>query len=152
MERTYATKPSDDYATPVEVWQLISKYIPTSKQIWCPFYFNGHHNLRQLNDKINIIHKNEDFFKNNHGDIIIDNPPFSIMAKIFVRLKQLNKPFILLCRINTLANKYLEHFKRTGKIQVIIPNGRIKYNGKSPNFDSCFLCYNMDLEQDLIFL
>ena len=80
-------KINDDCETPLEVWENIKEYIPKDKKIWCPFYFKGVHKLEELG--FDIIHKDEDFFQNNEGDIIIDNPPFSIKKQVLKRLLEI---------------------------------------------------------------
>ena len=75
MASNHKYKVNDDFATPVHAWKDIEKYIPKDKSIWCPFYMNGEHTLQQLG--YDIIHEDEDFFENNKGDIVVDNPPFS---------------------------------------------------------------------------
>ena len=77
-------KKNDDCETPIEVWENIKEFIPSDKKIWCPFYFKGVHTLEQLG--YDIIHEEEDFFQSNKGDIIIDNPPFSIKKQVLKRL------------------------------------------------------------------
>ncbi len=73
------SKVNDDWETPKYVWEQIIEYIPKDKQIWCPFYYKGNHTLKEFFD---IIHNDEDFFENDRGDIVVDNPPFSIKKKI----------------------------------------------------------------------
>tara|TARA_B110000208_G_scaffold127727_1_gene155344 strand:- start:1448 stop:1906 length:459 start_codon:yes stop_codon:yes gene_type:complete len=144
----FNTKSTDDYRTPVKVWSDIKDYIPRDKQIWCPFYFNGDHSLKDLG--YDIIHQNEDFFDNNYGDIVVDNPPFSIKKQVIIRLIELDKPFILTLPISTICYKYSRVLK--DKLQIIIPNGRIKYTKTAPSFDSAYFCYKMNLPKDIIYL
>ena len=47
----YQPTPFDDCITPSFVWEDIKDYIPSDKEIWCPFYFNGDHKLRDLGFK-----------------------------------------------------------------------------------------------------
>ena len=105
-----------------------------------------------------IIHEDEDFFQNNKGDIIIDNPPFSKKKEILTRLKELEKPFILVCPSVMLSYKYFhELFK--DEIQILVPYKRINFRhinsekkNYSPPFASFYFCYKMNLEKDLIFI
>ena len=153
MLNKYNSKVSDQYTTPIKVWKNIEEFIPKDKKIWCPFYCNGMHTLKDLS--YDIIHKDEDFFKYapDEYDLICDNPPFSILKKIIPRLYELDKPFILIVRINTICNKYCNILKENyGDLQMIIPNGRISFNAKNPSFDSAYLCYKMNLDKDIIFL
>lgn len=146
----------DDYMTPKEVWETIKDYIPKNKVIWEAFYGDGKSGdyLRELG--FQVIHEKIDFFKENKGDIIVSNPPFSEKMRVLKRLKELDKPFILLLPASTLGTKTLQQL--FGKdIQVIIPKGRISFikNGKQTNgvwFASFFYCYKCNLPRDLLFL
>ena len=144
-----APKINDDWKTPLYAWKQIEQYIPTDKDIWCPFYYDGEHNLSKLRT---IIHNDEDFFENDRGDIVVDNPPFSIKKQVINRLKELNKPFILLLSISTICYQY---FPRDKDIQIIIPPKRINFStdGKgSASFDTIYVCYKLNLPKDIIFI
>jgi len=146
----------DDYMTPKQVWDNIKQYIPQDKVIWEAFYGDGKSGeyLQELG--FNVIHEPIDFFTENRGDIIVSNPPFSKKIKILERLKQLDKPFILLLPERVLSTKTLNKLFGN-EIQLIIPNGRINYikNGiltKGVCFSSFYYCYKMNLPRDIIFL
>ena len=145
----------DDYQTPKKVWESISHFIPKDKVIWESFYGDGKSGdyLRELG--FQVIHEDIDFFQHNLGDMIVTNPPFSIKGKILQRLKELNKPFILLLPASVLGTKQLSSL--FPDIQVIIPNGRINYikNGEQTKgvwFASFFYCWKLGLEKDITFL
>ena len=150
-------KDSDNHITPIEVWKNIEQYIPNDKKIWSPFYFDGKQKEYFKEMGFDIIHEDEDFFNCNKGEIIIDNPPFSKIKEICVRLKDLEKPFILIMPNHTFLYK---RFQRPFKdhLQLIIPDKRIKFknneNDKFTNlpFDCYYFCYKMNLEKDIIFL
>ena len=74
------------------------------------------------------------------------------------RLKELDKPFILLMPQNTLNNNYVRELFEDS-IQIIIPRKRIQFikNGedghpKKCNFDCFYYCYKINLERDIVFL
>tara|TARA_R110001592_G_scaffold310423_1_gene584963 strand:- start:332 stop:796 length:465 start_codon:yes stop_codon:yes gene_type:complete len=141
----------DDCITPVKVWKDIQEYIPKDKDIWCPFYFKGIHTLRDLGYE--IIHNNEDFFETDRGEVIIDNPPFSLKKRIVERLIEMEKPFILLMPVSTLCYNYMRNYR--DKIQIIIPPKRINFAPElksSASFDCLYYCYKMNLPQDIIWL
>ena len=141
----------DDFETPIEVWKNIEQFIPKDKQIWCPFYYNGEHKLKDLG--YDIIHEEEDFFENNKGDIIIDNPPFSIKKKILEYCIEIDKPFILIMPSSTINYQYFKIFK--DNIQIIIPPKRYNFlpgNKSSATFDCLYFCYKMNLEKDITWL
>tara|TARA_R110001592_G_scaffold262157_2_gene527192 strand:+ start:2397 stop:2900 length:504 start_codon:yes stop_codon:yes gene_type:complete len=154
----------DDYMTPKYAWENIQHLIPKDKVLWEPFYGDGKSGdyLKELG--FNVIHTQEDFFDNNLGEIIVSNPPFSQSKQILNRLKQLDKPFIMILPCPKISTSYIrENFKDTGKLQIIIPRKRIHFKkfvngemveGWKPkcNFDCFYYCYKMNLPNDIIWL
>jgi len=146
----------DDYMTPKHAWEDIQQYIPKDKVIWEAFYGDGESGnyLQELGFK--VIHKEVDFFESDEGEIIVSNPPFSLVKKIVPRLIELDKPFILLMPVSKIATQYFKPFKN--KIQIIIPDKRINFikNGNEKtsncNFDCFYYCYKMNLPRDIIWL
>ncbi len=147
----------DDYMTPKYAWENIQQYIPKDKVIWESFMGDGKSGeyLKELG--FDVIHNDGDFFENNEGDIIVSNPPFSNKNKTMNRLKELDKPFIILLpqpAINTTAIREL--FK--DDLQIIIPRKRIQFvkNGNELqnkcNFDCFYYCYKMNLPRDIVWL
>ena len=105
-----------------------------------------------------IIHEDEDFFENDKGDIVIDNPPFSKMTKICPRLKELNKPFILMAFSKVLTHKWFQALFKD-HLQVIIPFTRPTFThltnpkkGYTPPYGVFYFCWKMNLPIDLIIL
>ena len=151
-------KESDNYMTNKIEWERIKEYIPNDKEIWSPFFGDGKQKEYFADMGFNIIHEDEDFFENDKGDIIIDNPPFSKKKEIFARLKELGKPFILICPSMLLSYKYFQELFKD-EIQILIPNKRINFkhidiNAKkySPPFASFYFCYKMNLNKDITFI
>lgn len=158
----YGGEKIDDYMTPKGAWSQIKQYIPTNKIIWEPFYGDGTSGkyLRELG--FDVIHENEDFFQNNKGDIIITNPPFSLCSKVLERLKELDKPFIIILPVSKISTQYFKKYFKD-QIQIMIPCGRIHFkklvNGTTPNnwrnacnFECFYYCYKMNLDKDILFL
>jgi hypothetical protein len=149
----------DNFETNQHGWELIREYIPRDKTIWAPFYCDGKQKQIFEDMGYDIIHEDEDFFKNNKGDLIIDNPPFSKFKEVCERLKELDKPFIIIGFSRVLLLKW---FTRLFKeyLQVMIPFTRITFseygndnNSKyTPPFGTMYFCYKMNLPKDLIFL
>lgn len=152
----------DDYMTPKSAWEAITKFIPKGKVIWEPFYGDGKSGeyLRELG--FNVIHNNNDFFENNEGDIIISNPPFSKYKSILHRLKELDKPFILLLPSQKINTKLIRDLFKDA-LQIIIPAKRIQcvkiVDGTiAPdwkprcNFDCFYYCYKINLPNSIIWL
>ena len=91
-------KESDNYMTNKIEWERIKEYIPTDKKIWSPFFGDGKQKEYFKEMGFDIIHEDEDFFNNNKGEIIIDNPPFSKKKEILKRLKEIDKPFFFVIK------------------------------------------------------
>ena len=151
-------KKDDDYNTPREVWESISHLIPKDKMIWECFYGDGKSGEYFKELGFNVIHKPVDFFEdpNFDYDILISNPPYSIKAKVFKRLSEIDKQFMMLVPVSTMTKQYLKTYFKD-KIQIIIPKKRIQFikNGHQTSrcwFDTIFITYKMNLENDIIFL
>ena len=154
-------KDSDNYATDKIGWELIQKYIPKDKRIWCPFYCDGKQTEIFAELGYDIIHENKDFFeeyKSKEYDIIIDNPPFSLFKEICQVLKELDKPFILIGFSKIMLMKWFQKLFKDD-LQVIIPFKRPTFThltapkkGYTPPFGVMYFCYKMKLDKDLIFV
>ena len=153
-------KDSDNYATDKIGWEIIKEYIPKDKTIWCPFYCDGKQKdyLNELgfND---VIHNDEDFFITDYKDtIIVDNIPFSKWKTVFKRLKELDKPFIIITFPKLILLKgFTNLFKND--LQIIIPTKRPTFThltnpkkGYTPPFGNWYMCYKMNFKKDLTFL
>ena len=151
-------KSTDNYMTNKTEWERIKEYIPNNKKIWSPFFGDGKQKEYFKDMGYDIIHDDEDFFENNKGDIIIDNIPFSKKKDIFKRLKELDKPFILICPSYLLSLKFFQELYKD-QIQILVPYTRIKFKhidsinkNYTPPYASFFFCYKMNLKKDLIFI
>jgi len=152
-------KDSDNYATDKKGWEIIKDYIPTDKKIYAPFYCDGKQKEYFSEMGFDIIHEDTDFFTNTFDyDIIIDNPPFSKFKKLCLKLKEIDKPFILLCPARTLQLKHFQE-KFKNQLQIIIPFSRPTFShlinpkkGYTPPFGVMYFCYKMNLEKDLTFI
>jgi hypothetical protein len=155
----------DDYMTPKYAWEDIRHLIPADKVIWEAFYGDGASGkyLKELG--YNVIHEPIDFFDNNIGDIVVSNPPFSKSKEVLTRLKELDKPFILILPSSKINTQYVRNLFKDGvdKLQIIIPRKRIhfdkKIEGKTPedwknacNFDCFYYCWKMNLSRDILWL
>jgi hypothetical protein len=155
--QTETFKKDDDYMTPKYVWENIQQYIPKDKVIWEAFYGDGKSGKYLEELGFTVIHKEVDFFKNNLGDIIVSNPPFSKSKEILKRLKELNKSFILILPSSKINTQYMRENYKNSDLQIIIPKKRIAFikNNeltKSCNFDCFYYCYKINLERDIIWL
>ena len=153
----------DDYMTPKYAWENISHLIPRDKIIWEAFYGDGESG-KYLNELgFNVIHKPIDFFKSNEGEIIVSNPPFSQSKEIMKRLKELDKPFIIILPSSKINTQYVRENYKNSNLQIIIPRKRIHFNklieGETPegwrnacNFDCFYYCYKMNFDKDITWL
>lgn len=149
---------SDNYVTDKKGWELIKNFIPTDKQIWSPFYCDGKMKDYFTEMGFDIIHFDEDFFSNNRGEIVIDNPPFSILNKVCERLKQIDKPFIIIAFSKVMLFKWFQKLFKND-LQIIIPSTRPTFShlqnpkkGYTPPFGVMYFCYKMNLDRDLMFI
>ncbi len=147
----------DDYMTPKNAWENIQQFIPKNKIIWEAFYGDGKSGnyLKELG--FNVIHEEIDFFKNNKGQIIVSNPPFSMAKDIMNRLFELDKPFILIFPSSKINTQYFRKWKDRN-IQIIIPRKRIQFvkDGNKLenkcNFDCFYYCYKINLPSSIVWL
>ena len=151
-------KQDDDYMTPKPVLESIQHLIPKDKVIWESFYGNGDSGkyLKELGFKVES--HDVDFFDDQkfNYDIIISNPAYSIKAKVFKRLSEIDKPFMMLVPVSTMTKQYLKKYFKD-KIQIVIPEKRIQFikdgvQTKRCFFDTIWICYNMRFKHNIIFL
>ena len=164
-DKAFITK-HNDYMTPRSAWENIKHIIPKDKVIWESFYGNGKSGEVLTELGFEVIHEKIDFFKNDKGDIIVSNPPFTKKKEILERLFKLNKPFILLMPQNVIFTQYFRKMimKQKEKIKLIIPKKRIQFlkvvNGvidenqkQQCSFDCYYYCWKIDtLNNDLNWL
>lgn len=152
----------DGYMTPKYAWENIQHLIPKDKIIWEAFYGNGQSGLYLTELGFNTIHRDIDFFENNLGDIIVSNPPFTKVKEVLKRLKELEKPFIMILPSSKINTSYVrDNYKNQG-LQIIIPRKRIHFDKmvdgeiiqqkSSCNFDCFYYCYKMNFDKDIIWL
>ena len=153
----------DDYMTPKYAWENIQHLIPKDKVIWEAFYGDGESGNYLTELGYEVIHEPVDFFENDMGDIIVSNPPFSKTKDVMRRLKELDKPFVLILPSSKLSCSYIrENYKET-ELQIVIPRKWIQFikrvNGEIPkdykskcNFDCFYYCYKMNFNKDITWL
>jgi hypothetical protein len=145
-------KHDDDYTTPLEVWDNIKEYLPEGNTVlWEAFYNENSKSAEHLRSLgCNVVYGNIDFYKNDIGDGIVTNPPFSDKTNVINRLYELDKPFIITIRIHSLATRFIKN-KLKSKLQMIIPDTQIHFEKKDKesgtmktlkriSFDTIYLC------------
>ena len=150
----------DDYMTPKYAWEQISEYIPKDKVIWECFYGDGKsgQHLRDLGC-LEVIHEPIDFFTNNNGEVLISNMPFTIKQEVFARLKELDKPFIMLVPSSTIQSLYWYELFGKNAIQIILPCRKVQYLSPTKtlkksgcSFNSVYVCYKIGLPRDVVWI
>ena len=162
-------KPFDEiYTKKIDADQLVeylinNNIIDSDTKIWLPFndFVEGSDNIAYSlgSHGINFLYGNEnDFYEEsktfNNYKIIISNPPFSKRTKLFTRLMELDKPFILLQPIqafnnNSFVKMLCEHSNDFG---FLCPKSRMGFivNGeekeKKTAFYSFWLCYKTKIK------
>ena len=156
-------KKNDRYGTSKYIYGMLRDFVDYKKIIYNPFYLDGKAKtyLNELGYN-NVIHNNEDFFENYNKydyDLIITNPPYSIKKKIFKKLYEINKPFIVIVPIATITKLFIKDIFKSDveRIEMIIPNRRMQFekNGnqlKRCYFDCVFLCYKLNLKSNIVYL
>jgi hypothetical protein len=153
----------DDYMTPKYAWENIQHLIPKDKVIWEAFYGDSKSGAYLQELGFNVIHEPVDFFENNLGQVVCSNPPYSKSKEVLTRLKQLEKPFILILPSSKINTQYVRQLFKNQGLQIIIPKNRIHFEkhieGKVPdnrknacNFDCFYYCYKLELPKDIMWL
>jgi len=154
----------DDYETPEKAWDSILHLLPKDKIIYEPFYLTGNSGRYLKSKGLNIIHESVDFYTNEFKyDMILSNPPYGDCKSLFKKLKEIDKPFMLLLPSMKVHTQYISRFFKDEKLQIAIPRKRIHFikyvdgfpvegwvNGTS--FDCVWFCYKMNLPRDILFL
>ena len=150
--------PNDEYYTTRKIWESVRHFIPKDKIIWECFHSDNSQSathLRNLGHE--VVWEDCDFFTNDYGDILVSNMPFSIKKDVLTRLKQLDKPFLMIYPTQSLQTKFFKDLFKDEKIQIIFPSEKLHYEGASTHprgasFYSCFICYKMNFDKDVYFI
>ena len=156
-------KESDEVFTPFYAVEPIVKYIPKTATVWCPFDKEWSAYVQLFKEQgYNVIYSHIDdganFFvyePEEHYDVIVSNPPFSMKDAIFKRLSELDKPYALLLPVPALQGQ--KRFPYMKDIQYLGFDKRINYYcdrecmeiKKGVSFGSGYIC-NRVLPKDLI--
>jgi hypothetical protein len=160
-------KVHNDYYTPKSAWENINHLIPKDKVVWEACMLNSTKSksaqyLTELGNKV-VYNTDWDILKEDHGDIIVTNPPFEhdLKLKILKRLVELDKPFIIIMNsLNTFTCYFTEILDKK-HIQIITPKRKINchklVNGeliptKSCSFYCVYVAYKMELKNEDLFV
>ena len=150
--------PNDEYYTTYKIWADIVDFIPKDKKIWECFYSpnsQSANHLRKLG--FEVVWEDVDFFTHNYGDILVSNCPFSKKKEVLTRLKQLDKPFIMIFPSQSIQTRLFRDIFKDDKIQIIYPTTKLHFDGDSTHprgasFYTCYLCYKMNFDKDIILI
>ena len=152
----------DNYPTPSILVNMLIPYLEKWERdfieqngyrplIWLPFDTEDSQYYKILKERFQVVrsHLNDgkDFFEYQPAqfDLIVSNPPFSLKLDIMERIIfDLKKPFVLL--MNMMAINYscignLFQFVNP-KIQFIIPDKKVSFDGNTSSFCSGYVCYD----------
>ncbi len=155
----------DDYMTPKYAWENIKDYIPKVK-IWEAFYGDGESGKHLKELGFDVIHEPIDFFDDAirpEYECLVSNIPFSKSKEIMNKLREIDKPFIIIMPSSKINTSYFRENFMDDRLQIIIPRKRIQFiklvNGEKPdkiknacNFDCFYYCYKIGLEKDITWL
>ncbi len=151
---------NDEYYTRKKTFEDIKQFIQDDKIIYEPFLGSGQSvtYLKELGYEVR--YKNVDFFSESilqpeEYDVIVTNPPFTLKKETLSRLKQIDKPFIVILPITVIFTKYFQEiFNTDDDLQFIIPNNKIHYDNENikkdnTSFYSFYLCYKMNIPKSI---
>jgi len=147
----------DDWETPLKSFELLANTIELDdarhRVIWDPFYCTGRAKqlLQTAFPTKTIVHEQRDFFEwRPDCDLIVTNPPYSIMKRIIPVLFELDKPFALFSRADSLYTAYMADFLKHPECTVIVPTRRTDFIDpttsqviKGVRFHSVWVTYKM---------
>lgn len=165
MKRSFkkAFNVQDEYYTPSVLVEMLvpylkkweSDFISKNKRspiIWLPFDTEESKYYQILTTKGFVVvrsHLNDekDFFEYQPAafDIIVSNPPFSTKLKIFERIIfDFKKPFVLLMNMMSINYQEIGNLFQfvNPKIQFIIPDKKVSFDGNTSSFCSGYVCYD----------
>jgi len=162
----------NEYYTQKKYWENITHLIPKNKIIFEAFLLNSKSNSINYWKEMgyNIVGNNKlDFLTDElpEYDIIVSNPPYetNIKQKIFKKLVELDKPFLIVANIMNVFSKYYRTIfgDKLKHLQIIKPLGKIKFeeyneeqdklvNCSEPAFYNCYLAYRMNLSNEELWL
>lgn len=158
-----AFKAQDEYFTPSILVNILVPYLRKWEidfvnengyrpLIWLPFDTEESQYYKILKaEGFQIVrsHLNDDkdFFnwQPSQFDLIVSNPPFSTKDKIFTRcIYELKRPFVLLMNMMAINYQNISNLFQSvnPKIQFIIPDKKVSFDGNTSSFSSGYVCYD----------
>ena len=150
---------NDEYYTPTNAVRIIAPYIPKDAVIWeCTDYGSSKitEHFRELGHKVINTHLKDDknflnYEPEEHYDIIITNPPYSIKDDFLKRAYELGKPFAFLLPLESLGGQKRVKMYIENSIEILVPHKRVQFvRGGNAWFPTGWFCWNI-LPEKLIF-
>ena len=153
----------DEYQTPSILVNMLIPYLEKYELvfatehnrkpvIWLPFDTEESQYYKILKEKgfevvRSHLNDDKDFFtyQPEQFDIVISNPPFSKKLEIMERIAfDLKKPFVLLMNMMAINYQNISNFFQflNPKIQFIIPDKKVSFDGNTSSFSSGYVCYD----------
>ena len=128
--------PDDEFYTPDTLWHAIEDKIPKDKIIWEAFGNNpdldSYKFMERHSTEKPLVCQGDFFNPSNKGwhtdNIIVTNPPFSIIDKIFLQLKHTEKPFIIVMPPQKIYTKYFNDIWQDELENICIISTHIRYD------------------------
>lgn len=124
----------DDYQTPPEALFILLPYLDPGWVVWEPAAGEGYLARALEEDGFRVIssdiHRGQNFLTyepEEHYDIIITNPPYSLKDEFLERAYSLRKPFAFLLPLTTLEGKRRQSLFTENGISLLIPDKRINF-------------------------
>lgn len=146
----------DELYTPMYAVEPITDAIFSATDvIWCPFDTSESNIVKFFKERgYKVIHSHisegKDFFQyepDEHYDIIISNPPYSIKDQVLERCYQLGKPFALLLPITALEGSRRGKLFKSKGIDLLVLDKRVDFNGKGKCwFNTSWFCWRTAID------
>lgn len=160
---------ADEWYTPRSAVDVILRHAPsadTHPRVWSPFDTDDSHFVsayRERGHTVTATHISTggDFFSlapnvsADTFDMIVSNPPYSMLTDVFTSLFATGIPWAMLVPIPSVFDAIgrRELFRKNG-VQLLIPNKRINFDGdnhkSSVPFLTVYACWNL-LDRDIVF-
>lgn len=156
LQKGIQYKKQDEYYTPELLVYPILNFIKDNSIVWCPFDKKESNFVKIISKTNKVIYSHiedgKDFFdyEPSDYDYIISNPPFSKKLKVLERLYLLNKPFAMILGLPILNYQEIGNFFLNKKLQLLIFDKKVSFDGNPSSFNSSYFCYNF-LPNDLMF-
>ncbi len=123
----HMNKNQDDFETSESAYRVLSIGSLKGKVVWDPFFCSGAagSKIKKVFNAKKVLHHNKDFFDQSTRpkkyDVIITNPPFSLMKKVLEAILATGKPYAILMRTGHMNTKYFKDLMKGEKYSIVFP-------------------------------